>query len=266
MNLERLTEYDAFLLDTDRIFYDDVFNCRGPILLSSVETLAEQIRECGMLVPIIVQPACDVADIPEGFDWRVVAGHRRLLATAKVLKRKTIAATIRDGLSAEQAGLLNFMENLERKDLNPLQEALAIERNFPADATTREIGLVLKRDVHWVHSRRSVLKMPDDIRMMVASKRVSLLDMETIRGYPEDEWQAVANAIAAAKKGGGKPTYKDTLLIRRFKRRRTKDEIGSMMGRLLKNGFKPADLIIRFGAWCAGKVSDAEFLEDLKNH
>ena len=129
--LERLTQYDAFPVPLSRIYYDADFNCRGAFTLQSVSDLAESIRLRGggielkgLDYPIVIQPIADMAGKrPAGFEYRLIAGHRRYRAMEVFLKWTRAPAMIRSGLSEHEARMLNFVENLERKDLNPLEEA-----------------------------------------------------------------------------------------------------------------------------------------------
>jgi hypothetical protein len=61
----------------------------------------------------------------------LVAGHRRYTAVTRYLKWTSHPASVRTGLTERQARMLNFTENLERKDLNMLEEARWIGSYFP---------------------------------------------------------------------------------------------------------------------------------------
>lgn len=261
----RLEQYDVIAIPCDRIYFDDSFNCRGEFTLQSVQELANSIESAGMLLsPVWVQPAADVPSIPAGYDYRLLAGHRRFRAVTTYLKWADIPATVFAGLSEREARLRNLTENLERKDLNPLEEALAIRALYPNGVTTREAARELKRDVRWVHTRLRLLSMPDDVQQLVAARRVTLLDLEAIarRETPEEQI-AAALAIAASKRGQGrKACVADSTLLRSFRRRRNKAEIDGLILRLLDSGI--GGLAPRVAAWCAGRVTDEELEEDIQ--
>lgn len=89
----------------------------------SVRDLAESIRQYGVLQPVTIRPdEEEVAPSP----WVMVSGHRRLLA-CKMLGMETIPAIIRDDISDDKAFDIMIIENLQRKDLSPLDEATAYE-------------------------------------------------------------------------------------------------------------------------------------------
>ena len=136
--VERLTQYDTYPVPLASIYYDTTFNCRGNFTLQSVEELAASIRLRGGGVelkgldyPIVVQPIEDMVGArPAGFAYRLIAGHRRFKAMEGFLRWSQAPAMIRAGLSDHEARMLNFVENLERKDLNPLEEARALARLY----------------------------------------------------------------------------------------------------------------------------------------
>jgi ParB/RepB/Spo0J family partition protein len=268
--MERLAQYDVLPLPCGRIYYDSSFNCRGEFTLQSVEDLSKSIIEIGRLLsPVWVQPAADVAEMPEGYDWRLVAGHRRYKAATVYLKWPTIPATIFTGLTERQARLLNFTENLERKDLNPLEEALTIRSLFPAGTSAAAAARELKRDHSWVCKRLRILTVPEQVQQMIAARRVTLLDLEIIcrKDTPEAQIKA-AEALAASKRGRAKKAdFGDgEKLLRSFRRRRNKSEINAVVAQMFELGIQVNQpLAPLVAAWCAGTVSDEELQAQMKN-
>jgi ParB/RepB/Spo0J family partition protein len=259
--MERLAEYDTFAIDCKLVYYDHSFNCRGDFTLQSVKDLADSIAQVGrLLTPLWVQPACDVSGgVPDGYEYRLLAGHRRYRAITTFLKWPTIPATVFHGLTDRQARILNLTENLERKDLNPLEEALALRTLYPEGGTLREMAKELKRDVGWVQKRVWILGMPEQIQQMVAARRVTMLDLQLIRKRPTVESQIeAANAIAASKRGRGrKAVFTGQKYLRTFRRRRNKTEINEKIARMLNAGLTNHLAGVAL-AWCAGRVSDEE--------
>jgi ParB family chromosome partitioning protein len=264
--MKRIESYDCYAIPCERIFYDTSFNCRGLFTLDSVRELADSIEEIGrLMVPVWVQPACDVAGIPDGFDYRLMAGHRRYKAVTTFLKWPEIPAHIFRGLTERQARLMNFTENLERKDLNPLEEAMAIgNMPWPDGMTIRSVSRELKRNTRWVHQRLRVLELPEEIQQLVAARRVTMLDLEIIfrKTTTEDRIKA-ANALAASKKGRGRNAkFVGEKLTRSFRRRRNKSEINALITKLLNLGL--SGLVTRVLAWAAGHVTDEEIEADIQ--
>lgn len=260
---ERLKQYDAVPVPCDRIYYDTSFNCRGEFTLQSVEDLASSITEIGrLLAPVWVQPAADVPGLT-GYDYRLIAGHRRYRAATVYLKWKTIPTVIMAGLTEHQARLANLTENLERKDLNPLEEALAIKAIYPADVTITQVAKELKKDSRWVHARLRLLKLPEQVQQLVAARRVTLLDLEIIcRKTDQADQIKAAEALAASKRGRGhKAVFMGEKLERSFRRRRNKAEINGKIALMLNLGIE--GLAPRIAAWCAGFVTDDEINADI---
>lgn len=259
--MKRLEQYDVFSLPVSEIYYDAEFNCRGAFTLASVEELAKSIKELGLQFPVVVQPTEEIDGFKqEGFRWRLIAGHRRFRAVTTFLKWTEIPATIWSGLTERQARMFNFTENLERKDLNVLEEARALGRLFPDGASLRKAARELKRHTRWVHGRFRLLKLPEEVQIKVAAGTLSLVDVEVLWQFetPKEQIKA-ANDIAKAKQRGRHPS--DGKLGRKFRYRKTKSQINRMIAKLMDIGID--GLTTRALAWTAGSISDDEFEADI---
>src|ERR1019366_295766 len=139
----------------EEIFSDEEFNCRGFIAPSDVVDLARDIASEGLLSPIVVQPAGDVTEhkMPRGKFWRIIAGHRRYAAMFLINKTPMIPCIVRTGLNPVKALILNLGENNNRKSLNILQEARALERLKNQGLGQTEIAQALKVPRPWVQTR-----------------------------------------------------------------------------------------------------------------
>jgi len=259
--MKRLVQYDVFSLPVSEVYYDADFNCRGQFTLQSVEELAQSIDELGLQFPVVVQPVREVEGFEqEGFRWRLIAGHRRYRAVTTFLKWTEIPATVWSGLTDRQARLFNFTENLEREDLNVLEEARALGRLFPKGASLREAARELKRHTRWVQARFRLLKLPEEVQIKVAAGTLSLEDVEVLSQFdsPEDQIKAAAE-IAKAKRHGRKPSEGRT--GRKFRYRKTKAQINRMIAKLMEHGID--GLTTRALAWAAGSIGDDDFEEDI---
>jgi len=260
--MKRLEQYDVFSLPVSEVFYDAAFNCRGAFTLQSVQELAQSIDELGLQFPVVVQPAEEVEGFEhEGFRWRLNAGHRRFRAVTTFLKWTEIPATVWNGLTNRQARLFNFTENLEREDLNVLEEARALGRLFPDGASLREAARELTRHTRWVQARFRLLKLPEEVQTKVAAGTLSLVDVEVLSQFetPEEQLKA-ANDIAKAKRRGRRPS--ETKPGRSFRYRKTKAQLNRMIAKLMDHGVD--GLTTRALAWAAGSISDDEFEADIQ--
>jgi ParB/RepB/Spo0J family partition protein len=280
--LTKNEKFSVFDVPLPRVYYDDDFNCRGPISPQSVSTLAESIQTDDLQFPIIIQPVEDVADAllrarleVGGYDWRIVAGHRRYRAF-KFLKRETIPAMVREKLTERQAQIINFTENLERSDLNMLEEAQVIRKLFPtlgtkdSDTSLRGAGKEMKKSARWIEARLRLLELPEKLQKMFASGRIAKHFLDKLwRLKSDEERMLTAEAVlkASVKTKGGKISIRHDKLPEHLRRKytktsRSKAEIMKMLVRLLDASI--IGLAPRVGAWCAGYITTDELLEDIR--
>lgn len=252
--MKRLKNFDAYEIPLVDIYYDESFNCRGSFTLQSVVELSDSIKEIGLQFPVVVQPWKD--------KFRLIAGHRRYKACMVFLKWTQIPAVIRADLDEHQARLLNLTENLERKDLNMLEEALAIQALYPEGVSLRVAANELKRPTRWIHTRLRLVQLPEEIQQLAAAGRLVATDIEALWDITEEERVESAQKIVSVKRVPGKKLSHK--LKRRFRPRKTKEQIGKMTGVLLNAGI--GGLPPRLLAWSAGYLSDRAIRRDIKTH
>lgn len=147
--------------------------------------LASNIKQNGLINPITVRPV--------GERYEVVAGHRRLSA-CKIAGIIRIACVVRE-LDDNKAFEVMAAENLERSDVDPVDEAVFIT-NYMAKTgkTEQEVADSLKRSLAWVRSRLTVGAMPDymqeylkhgDLKLGVALKLCEIDDERTRKLWTE---------------------------------------------------------------------------------
>jgi ParB/RepB/Spo0J family partition protein len=256
-----LEQYKAYSIPVTAIYYDAAFNCRGEFTLQSVKELADSIAQAGRLIcPVAVQPWSET----EGFAYRLIVGHRRFKAVTTFLKWTAIPAYICDGLSDHEARMLNLLENLQRKSLNILEEARAIQNLFPQGAPLRQAAEELKQPTKWVHIRVRLLRMPEAIQQKAAAGLLSQVNLEMLAGIEkaDEQIKAAEEIVEARQRGRGKFLPG---LDRTYKRRRgvrPRKEINQMIERMLAAGV--GGLPPRVAAWCAGQIPDEELLKEIE--
>ena len=160
--------------------------------------------------------------------------------------------------------MLNFVENLQRKSLNILEEARAIRNLYPEGASVREAARELKQPTRWVHVRVRLLRMPEAIQQKAAAGLLSQWNLDALAGIESaDEQIAAANKIVESRQRG-KGIFLPGL-DKTYKRRRSvrsREEINRMIERMLAAGI--TGLPPRVAAWCAGQVLDEELLQDME--
>ncbi len=137
---------------------------------TALSDLAASIKSSGVLQPIVVRHLKST----DGKDGRyqLIAGERRWLASQKA-GRTTIPAIVKQ-VSNEQAMEMTIIENLQREDLNPIEQALAFDR------LAREFGLTQEqmaqktgKDRSTVSNYLRLLKMPDEVKTGLSNGKLS---------------------------------------------------------------------------------------------
>lgn len=233
-------DYKVFSIPIYQIEVDTEFNCREVFTRDSVEELKESIEQDGLLFPIDVQPTEQA-----GFQYKLLCGFRRLTA-CKLLDWQHIPARVRTGLTDRQASLLNLTENLERSDLNILEEAKALDKIFPPYRTISSISAELKRNVKWVSIRRHLMTMPELVQKAAASGRFSARDLEVIRASGNETRKA--KQLLQIRSEGTKRKGHNGSSVRR------KSEVKELIAQMLAEGFNPQ--LTRFIGWTIGEVDD----------
>jgi ParB family chromosome partitioning protein len=151
--------------------------------------LQASIEANGLLQPIALRPAGD------GFE--LIAGERRLRA-AKALGWSTIPAVIRH-LGAKDMLTLALVENLQRTDLNPIEEAdgyYRLQEDF--GLTQQQIALAVGKDRSTVANLLRLRQLPDSIRQMVRDSRLTIGHARALLAIPANiDLQALAERIVA---------------------------------------------------------------------
>jgi ParB family chromosome partitioning protein len=158
------------------------------------ETLAElgaSIREHGVLQPILVRPAGD--------QYEIIAGERRWRAS-KLAGKETIPAIVErfDDATALEIALI---ENLQREDLSPLDEAVIYKKmTGELGYSIRNLATKLSKDKGYVENRLRLASAPDDVRDMVAQRYDTLsAAYELMKLENKRRRQALAKQIIAGK-------------------------------------------------------------------
>lgn len=170
--------------------------------VGDVTELAASIASVGVIEPLIVVPS---ANGPTGGigGYTVVVGHRRL-AGAKLAGSPTVPAIIRQ-LDERARVEAMLVENLQREDLTPLEEAEAYRRLLGLGIGQIELAKRIGRSQAHVSKRLSLLKLPDVARTAVAAGAVTIADALELVEYaadPEVVTVAVKELAEATKRGG----------------------------------------------------------------
>lgn len=128
--------------------------------------LAQSIREHGVVQPVVVRPAADAGR------YEIIAGERRWRAAqrAGLIEIPVIVRDVNDRTALELA----IIENVQRTDLNPVEEALGYQQLIDEHSYTQaDLGQVIGKSRSHVANTLRLLKLPDVIRDMLVSGELS---------------------------------------------------------------------------------------------
>ena len=148
--------------------------------------LSASIEKHGILQPLLVRPMLDGS-------YQIVAGERRWRA-ARMAGLVEVPVVIRE-LSDQETAELALIENLQREDLNPMEEALGYQRLMSEyDMTQEGVATAVNKSRPAVANALRLLKLPETIASMVAEGTLSAGHARALLSLEED-----ALMIAAAK-------------------------------------------------------------------
>ena len=143
---------------------------------NKLQELAQSIRTTGVIQPILVRPL--------GGAFELIAGERRWRA-AQIAGLSRIPAIVRD---IPEDRLLEFalVENIQRQELNPIEEANAYKRLIESlGLTQEEVAQRVGRDRTFITNYLRVLKLPSEIQALLESERLSFGHARALLGIPD---------------------------------------------------------------------------------
>ncbi len=133
----------------------------------SLAELADSIRKHGIIQPLVVNRGDDGR-------YRLVAGERRLRA-ARLAGLSRVPIVVRDQADNEQTLALALIENIQREDLNAIDEALAYEQlHEEFGLTQEEISAQVGKSRSTVANSLRLLKLPSSVQSMVSDGELSM--------------------------------------------------------------------------------------------
>ena len=158
----------------------------------AITALADSIREHGMLQPILVRP------ISTG-GYQIVAGERRWRA-ARMAGLDEVPVNIRE-LSDLETMQIAIIENLQRENLNPVEEAAGYNELIEKFGMTQEkVAKMVGRSRSAVANAVRLLALPEGVLKMLENGEISAGHARALLGF-EDEEMLVATALKAADGG-----------------------------------------------------------------
>jgi ParB family transcriptional regulator, chromosome partitioning protein len=138
--------------------------------------LADSIKQQGVVQPLVVRPRAEGGFV-------LIAGERRWRA-AQLAGLKTVPVVVKD-VSGAKAFELTLVENLQREDLNPIEEAEAFQRLIGEYGYTQEqLAERVGKDRTTVANALRLLKLPDGVRDRLATGELAMGHARALLGLP----------------------------------------------------------------------------------
>ena len=139
-----------------------------------IERFAQTLRQQGILQPLLVQQ--------DGEDYLIIAGERRWRA-AQLAGMEFLPCLVKTGLTSRDAALHNLLENLQREDLNPIDEGRGYQTILDNhELTQQELSDVLGVAVDRITRVRHLLDLDETVQALVADKQLSASHALILRG------------------------------------------------------------------------------------
>ena len=158
----------------------------------ALQELADSIAQHGVLQPLLVRP------MPDG-SYRLVAGERRWRAS-QMAGLTEVPVVVRE-MNEQEAAELALIENLQREDLNPMEEALGYQTLMDSYGMTQEqAAQVVNKSRPAVANALRLLRLPQPVAALVAEGSLSAGHARSLLAFEDSETQ-VAMAHTAVDRG-----------------------------------------------------------------
>ncbi len=136
---------------------------------SELYSLSQSIKKNGIFQPIVV-----VSDKEENGKYKIVAGERRWRA-AQLANIHEVPIILRDDLSSDKIVEISLLENLERSDLNPIEEAKGYEELIKKHNYTQEkVAKIFSKSRPYITNFLRLLSLTDEIKSFIIDGKISV--------------------------------------------------------------------------------------------
>lgn len=164
------------------------FQPRQTMTDEGLQELADSIRSQGLIQPIVVRKIAD--------RYELIAGERRWRA-AQIAGLQDIPAVIKQA-DDQAAAAMALIENLQREDLNPVEEAVAIANLIAQfNWTHQEVAEVLGKARATVSNSLRLLELADSARQLVNDRLLSMGHARALLSLPLEQQNTIAKEIVA---------------------------------------------------------------------
>ncbi|MDR3071028.1 MAG: ParB/RepB/Spo0J family partition protein [Endomicrobium sp.] len=143
------------------------FQPRNKFNSEKLQELASSIKKHGLAQPILV-----TASIVPG-EYEIIAGERRYRAS-KLAGNKDIKAIVKQSVNERQRFDLALIENIQRENLNPIEEAKAFKKLMEEFGNTHEqISEIVGKERSVISNSLRLLSLPEDVKMLIVDGKIT---------------------------------------------------------------------------------------------
>jgi ParB family chromosome partitioning protein len=162
----------------------------------SLQELADSIRSQGVIQPVVVRPVTSGAGQPQRYE--IIAGERRWRA-AQIAGLHEIPAVVRR-VGDEAAVAMALIENIQRENLNPLEEARALERLISEFKMTHQAAAeAVGRSRAAVSNLLRLLELAEEVKTLVEERQIEMGHARALLGLDNRRRQVEVAALVAKK-------------------------------------------------------------------
>ena len=192
--LKALLSDDDLIVDdhveTQELYIDQIvigdLQPRKDFSIAKLEELSVSIKEFGVLQPILVRPV--------GNKYEIVAGERRYRASKMALLNKIPVKILE--LEPQRALSIAIIENIQRSDLNILEEAMAFNRLLNEyNYSHQQIANVLGKSRSEITNKLQVLKLEKQVQSFLAQEKISFGHVKLLSSLEENLQLFYANKV-----------------------------------------------------------------------
>ena len=180
------------------------FQPRKDMSQDALEELAQSIKQHGVMQPVVVRPVADKK-------YELIAGERRWRA-CQLAGLPNIPVVIKDVSDAATMAMA-LIENIQREDLNPMEEAVALARlKEEFDLTQKEVAEAVGKSRVTITNLLRLMNLKSDVKLMLEHGDIEMGHARALLGLKEDVQTEVANIVVAK----GLSVRQTEALVRQF--------------------------------------------------
>ncbi len=153
----------------------------------ALQELADSIKAQGVMQPIVIRPVAENR-------YEIIAGERRWRAT-QLAGLDVIPAQIRE-VPDDAAIAMALIENIQREDLNPVEEAIALQRlQQEFELTQQQVADAVGKSRSTITNLLRLMTLRDDVRTLLEHGDIEMGHARALLGLPGDEQSAAAQTV-----------------------------------------------------------------------